>query len=65
MKKNEKLIQLRNGMGYSQDGMARHIGVSLSMYEKVERGDMEPSRNFMKKIKVKFPEESIDTLFFN
>lgn len=58
------LRRFRNSTGLSQDNMARKLGVSLSMYEKVERGNAKPSRGFMEKIKEQFPEASIDEIFF-
>ena len=60
-----RLKELRDNSGYSQEGMAKHLGVSLSMYEKIERGVMKPSRNFMEKIKRRYPSASIDELFFD
>ncbi len=61
----KRLKELRTGCGFSQDGMAKHLGVSLSFYEKVERGDMKPSRNFMLKVKARFPHVSMDSIFFD
>ncbi len=58
------LRSFRNTTGLSQDNMARKLGVSLSMYEKVERGNAKPSRGFMEKVKEQFPEVSIDEIFF-
>jgi transcriptional regulator with XRE-family HTH domain len=45
--------------------MARKMGVSMSMYEKVERGFAKPSRGFMEKLKEQFPDASIDEIFFS
>ena len=59
------LRQFRNSTGLSQDRMARRLGVSLSMYEKVERGNAKASRGFMEKIKEQFPKASIDAIFFS
>ena len=44
--------------------MASELGVSLSMYAKVEQGTAKAGRNFMEKIKRKYPEASIDHIFF-
>ncbi len=59
------LRQFRQSTGLSQDNMARKLGVSLSMYEKVERGNAKPSRGFMEKLKEQFPQVSIDEVFFS
>ncbi|MBE1557009.1 helix-turn-helix transcriptional regulator [Sporosarcina limicola] len=59
------LKELRAGNGLTQKEMADKIGVSLSMYEKVERGTIQASRNFIGKIKRAFPHISIDYIFFN
>ena len=58
------LRELRKENGYSQEQMAAELGVSLSMYQKVEQGNAKAGRNFMEKIKQRFPEASIDNIFF-
>lgn len=58
------LRKLRKENGYSQEQMAAELGVSLSMYQKVEQGNAKAGRNFMEKIKQRFPEASIDYIFF-
>lgn len=58
------LRELRKENGYSQEQMAAELGVSLSMYQKVEQGNAKAGRNFMEKIKQRFPEASIDYIFF-
>lgn len=57
------LRELRKENGYSQEQMAAELGVSLSMYQKVEQGNAKAGRNFMEKIKQRFPEASIDYIF--
>lgn len=59
------LRELRKENGYSQEQMAAELGVSLSMYQKVEQGNAKAGRNFMEKIKQRFPEASIDYIFFS
>ena len=59
------LREFRQTTGLSQDRMARRMGVSMSMYEKVERGFAKPSRGFMEKLKEQFPDASIDEIFFS
>ena len=61
--KNVKQFRLAKGL--SMDNIARAIGVSLSFYEKVERGHAQPSRAFMQKIKKAYPEINIDEMFFS
>ena len=58
------LRELRKENGYSQEQMAAELGVSLSMYQKVEQGNAKAGRNFMEKIKQRFPEASTDYIFF-
>jgi transcriptional regulator with XRE-family HTH domain len=61
----KKLKKFRLLEELSQVNFAKKIGVSISLYEKVERGDMLASRNFMSKIKNEYPEINIDEIFFN
>lgn len=58
------LRELRTENGFSQEKMAAELGVSLSMYQKVEQGNAKAGRAFMEKIKSRFPEVSIDYIFF-
>ena len=58
------LRELRKENSLSQEQMAAELGVSLSMYQKVEQGNAKAGRNFMEKIKQRFPEASIDYIFF-
>lgn len=58
------LRELRTENGFSQEKMAAELGVSLSMYQKVEQGNAKAVRAFMEKIKRRFPEVSIDYIFF-
>lgn len=61
----KKLKEFRNGRHLTQREMAISIGVSLSMYEKVERGYVKASRNFIENFKHKYPHIDIDYIFFN
>lgn len=61
---NIQLKSLRKQLGLSQRKMADSMGVSLSMYEKVERGNKKASRNFMESLKRKYPQIIIDDIFF-
>lgn len=58
------LRELRTENGFSQEKMAAELGVSLSMYQKVEQGNAKAGRAFMEKIKRRFPGVSIDYIFF-
>ena len=61
----ERLKEFRQSVGLSQEQIARALGVSTSLYLKVERGLVPPSRAFMQKIKAMCPEISIDEMFFS
>ena len=58
------LREFRKAHGLSQDAMARKLGITLSMYEKVESGRAGASAAFMRRLKNAFPEVSIDHIFF-
>lgn len=58
------LRELRKENGFSQEQMAAELGVSLSMYQKVEQGNAKAGWAFMEKLKCRFPEASIDHIFF-
>lgn len=58
------LREFRKENGLNQEQMAAELGVSLSMYQKVEQGNAKAGRKFMEKIKQRFPEASIDYIFF-
>ena len=60
----KKLKEFRKNLGLSQEAMARKMGITLSMYEKVETGRAGASAAFMRKFKKLFPSESIDSIFF-
>ncbi|MFJ7953963.1 helix-turn-helix domain-containing protein [Lysinibacillus sp. NPDC096418] len=59
------LKEFRQGVKLTQQEMAKNIGVSISMYEKVERGTIKASRNFIESVKSKYPHIDIDYIFFN
>ena len=62
---NEKLKEHRERMGKTTYQMAEIIGISDSLYTKIERGERNPSYGFLKKFTAAFPEMDIDKLFFN
>ena len=63
--KNDALVKFRESVDKSPEEMAVMLGVSLSFYTKVERVERNPSYNFVKKFKEKFPKANIDKIFFN
>ncbi len=48
----------------NQKQMAKEIGVSASYYYKVESETLNPSFEFMRKLKERFSDISIDEVFF-
>ena len=60
----EKLREFRESLYLSQKNMAKKIGISPSYYYKVESGYQNPSYEFLAKFKRRFPDASIDVLFF-
>ena len=61
----EKLKELRKEKGLTQQDMAKRIGFTLSMYEKVEGGRVKASAAFMRAVKKAFPDANIDFIFFD
>jgi len=61
----QALRAFREKQGISQYNMARKLDISLSFYEKIESGHARPSRNFMERIKIAYPEIKIDDMFFS
>ena len=60
----KNLQEFRRSRGLTQDAMARLLGVTMSIYAKVEEGHAEASAAFMRRLKRAFPEANIDALFF-
>ena len=61
----ERLKEFRKEKHMTQEGMAEKIGITLSMYEKVERGVVSASAAFMRRMKEAFPDVDINFIFFN
>jgi transcriptional regulator with XRE-family HTH domain len=53
-----------HSLNLKQNEIAKEIGVSPSYYYKVESGYQNPSYEFLAKFKRRFPDASIDVLFF-
>lgn len=56
--------EFRKSIGIETTGeFAEILGVSKSLCEKVESGDREPSREFTKKLKKKYPQFDTNCLY--
>ena len=59
----ENLKKFRISTNLTIQGFANSIGVSKSLYEKVESGNRKPSRKFITKLKRKYPQFDVNILF--
>lgn len=59
----EVLKKFRKGLNMTQKLFAKSIGVSESLYIKIELGIRKPSRNFISKLKSKYPEINTNVFF--
>lgn len=59
----EMLKKFRISLGFTIQGFAETIGVSKSLYEKVESGVRKPSREFTTKLKSKYPQFDVNNFF--
>ena len=59
----ETLKQFRLSLNLTIPGFAKEIEVSKSLYEKVETGARKPSREFITKLKRKYPQFDVNLLF--
>ena len=59
------LVDFRNLKNLSQKDMAALIGVTLSLYSKIELGLRNPSYNFLTKFKAASPDSDINKIFFS
>lgn len=59
-----KLIEFRKNNNMTINKMAENIGVSISFYEKIERGERNPSYNFIRLFKRAFPKVDANDIFF-
>lgn len=60
----EELKKFRIAINLTINEMSKEVGVSKSYYEKIEMGCRKPSRNFIERLKNRFPQ--FDTnIFFN
>lgn len=58
-----ELKDFRISLGLTISGFAKEIKVSKSLYEKVESGIRKPSREFITKLKNRFPQFDTNILF--
>lgn len=61
----QKVREFRKSKGLTAAQMAKKLGITLSMYEKVESGRAGASAAFMRRFKFAFPEVVIDEIFFS
>ena len=59
----EELKDFRISLGIGIKEFADSIGVSKSLYEKIEYGFREPSRNFITRLKKKYPQFDTNIFF--
>lgn len=59
----EWMKKFRNYKGFTTSEMAGKLGVSKSLYEKIEYDDRQPSRNFMERFKKAFPDFDMNIFF--
>lgn len=57
------LKKFRESMNLTQSAFAKSIGVSVSFYIKIELGIRKPSREFISKLKAKYPEFDVNNFF--
>jgi len=58
------LVDFRNSRNLTQREMSIRMGVTLTLYSKVELGIRNPSYNFLKKFKDTFKDADINEIFF-
>lgn len=59
----EELKKFRNSLGFTASKMAEKIGVSKSLYDKIESGQRKTSREFTTKLKQAFPQFDVNIFF--
>lgn len=61
----EILKKFRVSLNLTTQEFSNSIGVSKSLYEKVETGARKPSREFTTKLKAKYPQFDVNIFFTN
>lgn len=59
----EWLKEFRKSKEYTAGEMAEKLGISKSLYEKIEYNDRNPSHNFMERFKKTFPDFDMNLFF--
>ena len=59
------LKDFRESHGYSKSQLASLLGISTSLYEKIEWGIRNPSRDFLFRFKRSFPTFDMNIFFLN
>ena len=59
-----KLAEFRKEQNKTMQEMALKLGISLSLYIKVESGERNPSYSFLTKFKTAYPNADINGIFF-
>ena len=59
----EWMKKFRNSKGFTASEMADKLGISKSLYEKIEYDDRQPSRNFRERFKKAFPDFDMNIFF--
>ena len=61
----QEIKQFRNSLKLTLKEFAESIGVSESLYSKIECGDRKPSRQFCEHLKSKYPQFDVNIFFKN
>ena len=61
--KMEWLREFRISKEFTANEMAVKLGISKSLYEKIEYNDRKPSRNFLERFKKAFPDFDMNIFF--
>ena len=59
----EVLKRFRKSLKLTSQQFADTLKISKSLYDKVENGDRKPSREFMTKLKEKYPQFDVNIFF--
>lgn len=59
----EELKEFRKSLNLTSQEFAEKIGISKSLYDKVETGVRKPSRKFTTKLKSKYPQFDVNIFF--
>ena len=60
----QELKEFRSSISMTATQFAESLGISRSLYEKVEQGCRKPSNNFLSRLKKRYPQFDIN-IFFN